>query len=146
MNRRKFLEQTTQLSVAAGAFVQNTETRATNHVRKSANEKIVIGVIGCNNMGNGIMNHALNQPNVECAAICDIDTNIGNKRADEVMRKQGKRPQLYGDFRKLNQGCQHHHTRAFFVVQHKINHIGHGVFSYWQARNGRISNPHPRKK
>ncbi|MCP1383480.1 Gfo/Idh/MocA family protein [Runella salmonicolor] len=101
MNRRKFLEQTTQLSVAAGAFVQSIETRATNHVRKSANEKIVIGVIGCNNMGNGIMNHALNQPNVECAAICDIDTNIGNKRADEVMRKQGKRPQLYGDFRKL---------------------------------------------
>jgi predicted dehydrogenase len=101
MNRRKFLEQSTQLSVAAGAFAQSIETRATNHVRKSANEKIVIGVIGCNNMGNGIMNHALNQPNVECAAICDIDTNIGNKRADEVMRKQGKRPQLYGDFRKL---------------------------------------------
>ncbi|RDB03222.1 Gfo/Idh/MocA family protein [Runella aurantiaca] len=101
MNRRKFLEQSTQLSVAAGAFAQSIEIRAINHVRKSANEKIVIGVIGCNNMGNGIMNHALNQPNVECAAICDIDTNICNKRADEVMRKQGKRPQLYGDFRKL---------------------------------------------
>lgn len=101
MNRRTFLEKSAQVSVAAGAFAQSTETQAAGRVRASANEKIVIGVIGCNNMGNGIMNHALNQPNVECAAICDIDTTIGNKRADEVMRKQGKRPQLYGDYRRL---------------------------------------------
>lgn len=100
MNRRKFIEQSS-LSMAAGVWMASPEAVESVRMPKSANEKIVIGVIGCNNMGNGIMNHALNQPNVEVAVICDIDDNIANKRADEVLRKQGKKPQTYSDYRKL---------------------------------------------
>ena len=99
MNRRKFIQQSSQLSVAAGAFI--SESYARNPTRISANEKIVIGVIGCNNMGNGIMNHALNQPNVECAMICDIDDTITAKRAEEVFKKTGKKPQTTNDYRRL---------------------------------------------
>ena len=99
MNRRKFIQQSSQLSVAAGAFI--SESYAQNPTRISANEKIVIGVIGCNNMGNGIMNHALNQPNVECAMICDIDDTIAAKRAEEVFKKTGKKPQTTNDYRRL---------------------------------------------
>ena len=99
MNRRKFIQQSSQLSVAAGAFI--SESYARNPTRISANEKIVIGVIGCNNMGNGIMNHALNQPNVECAMICDIDDTIAAKRAEEVFKKTGKKPQTTNDYRRL---------------------------------------------
>ena len=99
MNRRHFIQKTAQFSVAAGAFVSQSYAR--NTTRISANEKIVIGVIGCNNMGNGIMNHALNQPNVACAMICDVDDNIATKRAEEVFKKTGIKPQTTNDYRKL---------------------------------------------
>jgi predicted dehydrogenase len=98
MNRRRFLTQT---SLASGTMLWLPNTEAKPRERASANEKIVIGVIGCNNMGNGIMNHALNQPNVACAAICDLDNNIAAKRAEEVFKKTGKKPLLYTDFRQL---------------------------------------------
>jgi hypothetical protein len=84
MNRRNFLEKTSKLSLAAGSWAIAPQTLGKNYVRKSANEKIVIGAIGVNGMGNAIMNLAINQPNVEYAAICDVDENVANKRADEV--------------------------------------------------------------
>lgn len=103
MNRRTFLERS---SLAAGAMLlvpdhSHADRSHADRIRKSANEKVVVGLIGCNSMGYGILNHALNQPNVECAALCDIDENVLNRRAEDVLKKQGKKPQLYGDFRKL---------------------------------------------
>ncbi|HEV7347566.1 Gfo/Idh/MocA family oxidoreductase [Telluribacter sp.] len=101
MNRRKFLEQSTLASLTAGAWMLVPATGQAARVRTSANEKITVGLIGCNNMGFGILSHALNQPNVECVGLSDIDESVLNRRAEEVLKKQGKKPQLYGDFRKL---------------------------------------------
>jgi predicted dehydrogenase len=66
-----------------------------------ANEKLVAGVIGINGMGFADLNAFLDQTNTECAAICDIDENVLNKRGAEIEKRQGKKPALYRDFRKL---------------------------------------------
>ena len=39
--------------------------------------------------------------NVECAALCDIDENVLNKRAAEFEKMTGKKPALFTDFRKV---------------------------------------------
>jgi predicted dehydrogenase len=101
MQRRQFIQNTTKLSLAAGAWAVSPSIFAKEIVKKSANEKIVFGAIGVNSMGNGIMNLAINQPNTECAAICDVDASVANKRAEEVFKKTGKRPIVFNDYRKM---------------------------------------------
>ncbi len=99
MNRRTFIDQTSKLALASTLPISNPIQEINRY--KSANEKIVLGIIGCNGMGAGDMNNALKIPNVECAMVCDIDTAVRNRYGDSVTKKQGKAPQLVNDFRKL---------------------------------------------
>ncbi len=101
MNRRKFISQSSGLSMAAGAWILSPGVYPREKVRTSANEKILVGLIGCNSMGWGILSQALRQPNVECLGLCDIDSNVLNRRADEISKQYSKKPQLFNDYRKL---------------------------------------------
>ena len=93
-NRRNFIRTTALATAAFGAF--STILRA-----GSANEKVVVGLVGCNGMGFSDLTALLKQPNVECAALCDVDRNVLERRAAEVEKIQGKKPILYNDFREL---------------------------------------------
>ena len=43
----------------------------------------------------------LKQPGIECAALCDVDSNILNERAKKVQELTGKSPKLYKDYRHV---------------------------------------------
>jgi predicted dehydrogenase len=64
-------------------------------------DKINVALIGCNSMGFGILKHHLSNSDVNCAAICDVDSNILNERAAEVQSTFNQKPKLYNDFRKM---------------------------------------------
>ena len=66
-----------------------------------ANDKIVCGAIGVNGMGFSDLQAFLGQKNTECAAICDVDSHVLEKRLADVEKIQGKRPKGFSDFRKL---------------------------------------------
>ncbi|MBQ3198458.1 MAG: Gfo/Idh/MocA family oxidoreductase [Alistipes sp.] len=66
-----------------------------------ANDRINIGLIGCRSMGWTDLLNAINVPGVECVALCDIDKNILDSRAAELTKNKGKKPEIYGDYRKL---------------------------------------------
>ncbi len=67
-----------------------------------ANEKINVGVIGCNGMGFSDLTAFLKNPEVECIALADIDERVLNRRAADVEKIRGKKPaNLYKDWRKL---------------------------------------------
>ncbi|MEP7266122.1 MAG: Gfo/Idh/MocA family oxidoreductase [Saprospiraceae bacterium] len=100
MNRRSFLDTTSKLTLAAGLSPKTILRQEPNRY-KSANEKIVLGMIGCNGMGAADMNNALKQANIECAMIADIDTAVRNRYSAVVTKTQGKSPVLLNDFRKL---------------------------------------------
>lgn len=100
-SRRKFLSNTTKIAASAGLIPVVSSFTKANPKPVSANDKIVVGLVGARNMGFGILNHALNQPGVECGAICDIDDSVLDERIEEVKIKQGKKPARYKDFRKL---------------------------------------------
>jgi predicted dehydrogenase len=99
--RRKFISDTTRITAAAGFAGLFPAASRASVSRASANEKITVALIGARNMGYGILSHAINQPDVECAAICDIDDRVLDEKIEDVFMKTGKRPQRYKDFRKL---------------------------------------------
>ena len=111
ISRRDFFSKS--LTVATGAGIASIIPLGTacNMFGKSANETLIVGLIGCKGMGFGNLSTFLAQENVECAGLCDIDKNILDQRAADVdkilLEKEKKseikikRPKLYSDFRKL---------------------------------------------
>ena len=58
-------------------------------------------MIGCRSQGYANLNLLLNQENVECLALCDVDKNILEATAAKVEKKVGSRPALESDFREV---------------------------------------------
>jgi len=98
--RRKFIKNS---AVAASGIALTSAWPGplSGMKRGSANDKIVVGLIGCNGMGFADLKAFLRQPNVECAMICDVDRNVLEERGQQTMDLQGKKPQLVEDFREL---------------------------------------------
>lgn len=100
-SRRKFLKQ-------SALAVAGTSLAATNPVAAKSGQKFVspsdtinFGVIGCNGMGWSNMRSALAMDEVQCVALCDVDQEVLDRRSADVQQIRGKKPKLYGDYRKL---------------------------------------------
>jgi len=97
-NRRNFLKSTTTaavgMSLAAAMPIPMSAC-------VGANDKLRCGLIGVNGMGFADLTAFLNQKNTECVALCDVDSNVLNKRAADTEKLQGFKPKLYSDYRKL---------------------------------------------
>ena len=97
-NRRSFIKQTAAATAVLGISSTFPSLRAGI---LGANEKLVCGVIGVKGMGFADLKAFLNQPNTECAALCDVDANVLQQRIADVEKIQGKKPKAYADFRKM---------------------------------------------
>lgn len=101
-SRRTFLSHSSKLIAATGlANMAGVPLVATTPKKVSAKDKLVFGLIGCHSMGFGDLENALKQPGVECGALCDVDDAVLQQRSADVAKRQGKKPALYKDFRKL---------------------------------------------
>jgi predicted dehydrogenase len=101
--RREFLSRT-GAAAAAGvtapiASLANASTW--RRASRSPNDKLVIGLIGCGGMGAENMRHLMNFPDVEVAALCDVDDNRMPGDIANVEKKYGRRPDIYKDYRKI---------------------------------------------
>ena len=96
--RRKFIKQLGAATLATGI---SKIAQSTNSMPSKEAEKIQVGLVGCRGMGWADLSSMLKNEGVQCAALCDVDENILNKRADEIHQKTGKRPLLFADYRKL---------------------------------------------
>ena len=97
-NRRNFIK--TSAMATAGVGIASSMPLAMESC-SGANEKLVCGVIGAKGQGFSDLQAFLKQKNTECAAICDVDENILNKRIADVEKIQGTKPKGFKDFRKL---------------------------------------------
>ncbi|NQU86549.1 MAG: Gfo/Idh/MocA family oxidoreductase [Mariniphaga sp.] len=99
VNRRKFIHNSAMATTGIGltsiipSNVWSSET--------APSDKINVALVGCRNMGFGILNHHLSNNDVNCVALCDIDENILNEKAVEIKEKFQQNPSLYKDFRKM---------------------------------------------
>jgi len=96
--RRIFLKNTAIATTGLG--ISSSLSNAL--VGCSANDKINVGLIGCNSMGFSDLRAFLEHPQVECISLCDIDENVINERAASVEKIRGKKPTfLYKDWRRV---------------------------------------------
>ncbi len=75
-NRRKFIKDTAMAAFGTGLVSMIPLDLLAQKRRISPNEKLVIGLIGCNSMGFADAYDLLLQPDIELAAMCDIDSNV----------------------------------------------------------------------
>jgi predicted dehydrogenase len=99
MDRRKFIQKSAMASAGIG-FAAGTEQIKISGTTSPA-DTLNVALIGCRNMGFGILQHHLSNSGVNCLALCDIDDTILNERASEIEKKYNQKPKLYKDFRKL---------------------------------------------
>ena len=99
MNRRQFLGAAASLGV--GAAMNPYVSRASG-LKVGANDKIHVGLIGANGQGFSNLSAFLNNPEVECTAICDVDQGVLARRVAEAAKIQGRKVAgVYSDWRKL---------------------------------------------
>jgi len=96
--RRNFIKTSTVL--AAGS-VLSIEALSKACAPVSASDKVRVGLVGGNSMGWSDLESFLKNPDVECVAICDVDRDVLNRRADNVVKLGRPVPKLYVDYRKM---------------------------------------------
>ena len=98
-NRRTFIRKTAYTTTGIGltSIIPSEVWGA----RTAPSDKINVGLIGCRNMGFGDLQQQLKSTEVNCAALCDVDDMVLNKKSAEIKAKYNQSPQLYKDFRKL---------------------------------------------
>lgn len=101
LSRRELLGRAGSLAglgLTAGALPASAAEPAR---RTGANDKIVLGIIGCGGMGSANTRTFMGKPEIEVAAVCDVDEGHMNALGSEVEKKYGRKPEAFKDFRKL---------------------------------------------
>lgn len=96
-SRRRFIQTTggaLASAVTAGIGLNRQSTTAPS-------DTLSVGLIGCRNMGYGLLYHALNTPGVVCGGLCDVDQKVLDQRSGDVEEQTGSAPARYTDYRKL---------------------------------------------
>lgn len=97
INRRSFVKKSgTVAGTTVAASIIPWSVSCSN-----PSDKTGVALIGCKNMGFTDLKAFLNEENVDCIAMCDIDRNILEERAAEIEKLKNKRPQIFTDFRKV---------------------------------------------
>ena len=94
-DRRKFIKTSAIATAAIGTFPTIMNACA------SPADKVNVALIGCRSMGFSNLKSFLDQDNVECIALCDVDSNVLESRAADVEKQTGTRPQTFNDFREV---------------------------------------------
>ena len=101
LSRRRFLQTSATGAAGASAALWTPPAYAAGRQATAPSDRIVIGAIGVNGMGFSNVRSLLRQPGVECAALCDVDPGVLERRAGDVEAMGGKRPAIYADHRAL---------------------------------------------
>jgi len=94
MNRRRFLLETSLLTTTLAGF-------GAVPIGKRVNDKVLIGIIGCNGRGMSHITGYQSVPNVEITCICDVDSRAIAKGIEAVAKKQQTRPRGVKDLRRM---------------------------------------------
>ncbi len=103
-DRRKFFHQSSLL-IGGAALMSAFDKPGFNILKNgfSALNQVRIGAIGINGMGWSNVKAALKVADVNLAAICDVDSDVIDKRMKELstLNVDASKVRTYGDYRKL---------------------------------------------
>ena len=84
-DRRTILKQAVAGMASLSTFNWMAQSKAAG-----ANEKVVMGAIGCGGQGTGLLKSFAEMKGVELAYVCDPDTEHANNAAKEIEKISGK--------------------------------------------------------
>ncbi len=93
IDRRDFLKHSVLASAVGAAGVSINAA--------GANERVVIGVMGCRGRGNFLAQEFAKRDDVEIRYICDVDSRVFPSRAENVKNICGNEPLCVKDFRRV---------------------------------------------
>ena len=101
ITRRTFLERTGRSAAIGTTLLASSTTTQRAHAASHPNEKVTLGWIGCGNRRKRLIPAFVQLPDVQVAAVCDV-----NRPRAEVARKLveehgGARPDIYGDYQRI---------------------------------------------
>jgi len=96
-DRRKFIKNVSAASL--GVVVPIAQVSAKNTIKTK--ETVNAGLIGVRGMGWADLRSFLKNEGTECIALCDVDSELLERRADELAATTGHRPQTFNDHREL---------------------------------------------
>jgi predicted dehydrogenase len=101
INRRDFLGQSKNKGLGIAAGVTLLADPRSVHAAP-ANEKVILGLIGCGGRGPHLAKGFLDRGDCTFAAIADVNQNALAATATAIAKRQnGQAPATFGDFRKL---------------------------------------------
>lgn len=98
-SRRDFLKNSALAATAIGSVTVIPSKVWASEFAPS--DKLNVALIGCRNMGFGILKHHLDTEMVNCVALCDVDENILKEKAEIVKNDFNQSPELFHDYRKV---------------------------------------------
>jgi predicted dehydrogenase len=96
-----------------------------------ANDRVRIAVIGLRGRGKNHIESIHGTPNVELAAICDIDESVINERLDSIEKLGMPKPQVFGDVRKLLE------DKSIDAVTIAAPNHWHSLMAIWACQAGK---------
>lgn len=100
--RRQFVTRGSLYMAGLGSsFLFPVELLAGMRRTISPNDRVQVGLIGCNGMGFADLLSLLKQSDVEVVALCDVDARVLARQSAELEKGGLKKPKWYGDYRTL---------------------------------------------
>ena len=97
----------------------------------SINDTVRVACVGIRGQGNDHIHEYSRMPNVEIAALCDVDENILNQRLGQVAGSGKKKPAAYTDVRKLLE------DKSIDVISIATPNHWHSLIGIWACQAGK---------
>src|SRR6266704_3629963 len=120
MNRRHFLTSST----LAG-------TQLATHALAGANDTVRVACVGVRGQGGAHIKAYSAMPNVEIAAVCDVDESVLNMRLNEIESSGRKRPAGFTDIRKLLE------DKSIDAISIATPNHWHSLMGIWACQAGK---------
>jgi predicted dehydrogenase len=125
IERRDFLK-TTGAVIGAGAASLALGGRVLG-----ANDRVRVAVCGVRGRGNNHIEGYEKLPNVEIAALCDVDESVLTQRLGEIEKAGFKRPDGYSDVRKLLE------DKSIDAISVATPNHWHSLIGIWAVQGGK---------
>ncbi len=131
-SRRRFLEDS-MFAAAAAAATQGLPLFAADEApqSKSPNEKVNVLVVGVNGRGGEHISNWAGRNDTSISHVCDVDEVIGNRRAEDIAKKQGTKPKVIGDIRKALE------DKSIDIVSIATPNHWHSLGAIWAIQAGK---------
>jgi predicted dehydrogenase len=131
-SRRQFLGNSALAAAAAAVSsipVLGSELRRT----VGPNDRLRIAVIGVKGRGMEHVSQWVKMPDVEVAAICDIDENVIHGASEKIEKVSGKKPAYFKDLRKLFE------DKSIDAVSVATCNHWHSLAGIWAVQSGKCA-------